>query len=175
MGYSRGVSQGSTAGRLLVATPPLVDPNFDRTVVYVIEHNHLGALGLVINRPTAEVTPAELGDWDEFVSPPATLFGGGPVQPEAIIGLAETDGGVRTVDLAAAPAGVRRVRMFRGYSGWSPGQLDAELLAAAWIVCAADTGDLFLSEPQEIWRAVLRRQGGTTAWLASTPDDLSMN
>ncbi len=181
----------STKGRLLLATPPLVDPNFDRTVVYMLEHNEQGALGVVVNRPTDEDDVEGLGAWCDLLSGPAVVFSGGPVEVGALIGLAwndaahpstagrPTDTGISTVDLREAPTEVapvfERFRLFRGYSGWSPGQLDAELEVGAWIVLAAEVADVFCPEPDELWRDVLRRQGGRLAWIANAPDDLSTN
>lgn len=181
----------STAGKLLVATPPLVDPNFDRTVVYMIEHNDQGAIGVVINRPTDEDTISGLERWFDRLTPPATVFSGGPVELDALIGLAcgectgESGGwalsrnGVGTVDLSMSPYELdptpRHLRLFRGYSGWAPWQLDGELEAGAWIVLDALPSDPFSEQPDELWRSVLRRQGGRLAWIAQAPDDLSSN
>ena len=191
MVQNRHVIHTSISGRLLVATPPLVDPNFDRTVVYLIEHNDQGALGVVINRPSEEDRLSGLDVWHDLMSPPAVVFGGGPVGPDALIGLGWTgsgdrhDGwsmwrkGIGTVDLSREPyevsPPVERLRLFRGYSGWGPWQLDAELQAGAWIVLDAEPEDPFSPEPGALWRAVLRRQGGRLAWLANAPDDLASN
>jgi putative transcriptional regulator len=182
LGHDDSVPANSTKGKLLLATPPLVDPNFDRTVVYMLEHNDQGALGVVVNRPTDEAAIEGLDVWCELLSPPAVVFAGGPVELDALIGLAWTgdaDAQVEAVDLGeppteAAPV-LARFRLFRGYSGWSPGQLDAELEAGAWIVLAARTTDVFCEDPDGLWRAVLRRQGGRLAWIADAPDDLSAN
>jgi putative transcriptional regulator len=65
--------------------------------------------------------------------------------------------------------------VFQGYSGWAPGQLDAELSVGAWMVLPAEPADVFGPSPETLWRDVLRRQGGRTAWLANAPDDLSAN
>ena len=72
-------------------------------------------------------------------------------------------------------ASVEAVRIFRGYAGWGPGQLENEIDAGAWLVLDAEPGDLFDAEPDVLWRTVLRRQGGRLAWLADAPDDLSAN
>lgn len=80
----------NTKGRLLVATPVLDDPNFARTVVYVIEHHDDGALGVVINRPSAEVLDEPLDRWVDVQTAPPTVFSGGPVEPDALIALAKT-------------------------------------------------------------------------------------
>lgn len=190
VGHDRTVIHHSAAGRLLVATPPLVDPNFDRTVVYLLEHNDQGALGVVINRPTGQDELPGLDAWIEASARPGVVFNGGPVEPDALIGVAwapgdEEDGwasrrnGLGTVDLSRDPDELspqpQRVRLFRGYSGWAPWQLDGELEAGAWIVLDAEAEDLFTGSPDELWRSVLRRQGGRLAWVADAPDDLSAN
>lgn len=182
-----------TKGRLLVATPPLDDPNFDRTVVYVLEHHTEGALGVVLNRPTDEALGEPLERWEDLQTIPQQVFEGGPVEPEALIALAlsntvlpePTDelspvsGRVASADLSTDPAFiagvVSAVRVFRGYAGWGPGQLEVEIAAGAWLVLDAEPEDVFATRPDELWRSVLRRQGGRVAWLATAPDDLSAN
>lgn len=182
-----------TKGRLLVATPPLEDPNFDRTVIYVLEHHDEGALGVVVNRPTEEVLGEPLDRWSELQAEPASVFQGGPVEPNALIALALSDrpvdeptdelspvaGRVSSADLSTDPAfvaaQVSAVRVFRGYAGWGPGQLEAELEEGAWLVIDADPDDIFDHSPDALWRRVIRRQGGRLAWLAEAPDDLSAN
>jgi putative transcriptional regulator len=88
-------------------------------------------------------------------------------------------GDLGSVDLTGDPgilaAGVTAMRVFRGYSGWGPMQLDDELGEGTWMVFAAESGDVFASDPTSLWRDVVRRQGGRTAWLANAPDDLSTN
>ena len=79
----------TTKGRLLVATPVLDDPNFTRTVIYVIEHHDDGALGLVLNRPSFEQLGDPLDRWVEVQSAPRQVFSGGPVEPDALIALLE--------------------------------------------------------------------------------------
>jgi putative transcriptional regulator len=182
-----------TKGRLLVATPPLDDPNFDRTVVYILEHHADGALGVVVNRPTEEQLGEPLERWSDLQAAPAAVFDGGPVEPNALIALAlahepidePTDelapisGRVASADLTTDPAfvagQVTAVRIFRGYAGWGPGQLEGELEAGAWLLLDAIPDDIFDDHPDVLWRTVLRRQGGRLAWLADAPDDLSAN
>lgn len=184
----------SCKGRLLVATPPLGDPHFDRTVVYMLEHNAAGAIGVVLNRPTADECPASLTEWAPLLSEPRGLFSGGPVDHDAIIGVARvrepgstewhviaSSGGVAigSVDLSNSPEDVDGeiigLRLFRGYSGWAPSQLDDELGARMWMVFDAVPDDVFTDEPDDLWRRVVRRQGGRVAWAADAPDDLSHN
>ena len=182
-----------TKGRLLVATPPLEDANFDRTVIFVLEHHDDGAIGVVINRPSYEALDEPLDRWIELQSVPSSVFSGGPVEESALIALAETKqpmvdhgeylspivGTIASADLTADPAlvaaEVRGVRVFRGYAGWGPGQLEGEIEAGAWLVLDSEPGDVFSDEPDELWRTVLRRQPGRLAWLADAPDDLSAN
>src|SRR3989442_5701458 len=80
--------EGSHRGRLLVATPPLVDPNFDRTVILLLEHGDEGALGIVLNRPSDTVLATVLPEWCDHASAPGVVFSGGPVAPEAVIAFA---------------------------------------------------------------------------------------
>lgn len=182
-----------TKGRLLVATPPLEDPNFDRTVVFVLEHHDEGAIGVVINRPTEEGLDEPLDRWAELLAEPGVVFAGGPVETDALIALAlassEPDdateeyspiaGRIVSADLTADPAiaasVLDTVRVFRGYAGWGPGQLEGEIATGAWLVLDPDPDDLVSTEPADLWRTVLRRQPGRLGWLANVPDDLSSN
>lgn len=193
--HNGGVIPGTvlTKGRLLVATPPLDDPNFDRTVVYMLEHHDEGAIGVVINRPTEETLGEPLDRWDDLQADPGAVFLGGPVEPDALIALAfakspvvepsdqlsPVSGQVASADLTTDPAFVaglvNSVRVFRGYAGWGPGQLEGEIEAGAWLVLDAEPEDVFAATPDHLWRTVLRRQGGRLAWLADAPDDLSAN
>ena len=182
-----------TKGRLLLATPPLEDPNFDRAVIYVLEHHDEGALGLVLNRPSIEELVEPLHAWADLQSDPSLVFSGGPVEPDALIALARTsspvdepgeylapvNGEIASADLAADPllvdADITALRVFRGYSGWGPGQLEGEIEAGAWLILDTEPDDVFTPSPDELWRTVLRRQRGRLAWLADAPDDLAAN
>jgi len=184
---------GPTKGRLLVATPPLEDPNFDRTVVFVLEHHAEGAIGVVLNRPSVESLDEPLDRWIDLQTAPSSVFEGGPVEQNALIALAQTPqplehsddnlspiaGTIASADLTADPALVAAVvtgvRVFRGYAGWGPGQLESEIENGAWLVLDSEPGDVLSGEPDELWRSVLRRQPGRLAWLAEVPDDLTMN
>ena len=179
----------SLKGRLLVATPALFDPNFRRTVVLVGEHSDEGAMGLVLNRPS-DVTVGEA------VPPLAPVAGaeslvhvGGPVQPEAVLVLAEFDDPEAAATIVVGDVGfassdgeldevagvTRRARVFAGYSGWGPGQLEAELEEESWLVEPADGVDLFPGADDDLFGSVLRRKGGTYRMLALMPEDPSTN
>lgn len=172
-----------------MATPPLADPNFDRTVVLMLEHTSDGAFGLVINRPSSALVDEVFERWSDSVRSPAVVFVGGPVQPEAMIALAtgplEPSEGwspvldhLGTADLSRPPADLPElgpVRVFAGYSGWSAGQLEGELRGGAWIVVDAEPDDVFCDAPAQMWRQVLARQPGELSWLANYPDDVGVN
>jgi putative transcriptional regulator len=181
----------SARGRLLVATPTLSDPNFLRTVVLVLEHGDDGALGVVLNRPSETVVGQALPDWSGLASDPDVVFVGGPVGPDAAIGLARarssehTDGWaplfgpLGTIDLGRNPVDllvdVQNLRVFAGYAGWSGGQFDGELDSGDWFVVDAAPDDVFTSEPDALWASVLRRQGGRLAMFATAPPHPSVN
>jgi putative transcriptional regulator len=184
------MTEPPTKGMLLVATPPLADPNFDRTVVLVLEHSDAGAVGLVLNRPSETPVADALPGWEELAAEPATVFAGGPVSTDAAIALGSARhidagagwealvGDVGTIDLHREPDDVATeiaaVRIFAGYAGWGPGQLEDELAANAWLVVPAWPDDA-LGDPGDLWRRVLLRQGGRVAWLANAPLDPSLN
>lgn len=180
----------NTRGHVLVSVPALPDDNFDRTVVYVIDHDEHGAIGVVLNRPSSLAVPEELRIGPSWASPPV-MFEGGPVTPEAVIvlgrrklgealvGAAPVSG---TITVLAADAvhersvgGVELLRAFVGYAGWGPRQLDMEIEAGVWVVLDVLPDDVFSGTPEDLWRAVLTRQGGRLASIARHPLDPSVN
>ncbi|WP_229399610.1 YqgE/AlgH family protein [Micromonospora okii] len=187
-----GRAMESMTGRLLVATPTLKDPNFDRTVVLLVAHEPGGALGVVLNRATEMPVVDVLGDWSYLARHPAVLFEGGPVQPDSAICLArmrtpgqrlrgfhQVSGAVGTIDLSADPERMREsiggIRVFAGYSGWGTGQLEQEIEDGSWFVLDALPGDAFVDRPDDLWPMVLRRQGGMLAAVAHFPPDVALN
>jgi putative transcriptional regulator len=178
----------SLKGQLLIAGPALVDPNFRRTVVLVGEHSEEGALGLVLNRASEATVDQAVPELTPVVDSFATVHFGGPVQPSAIVVLAdfvEPDrAGALVLDsVGFLPAEIdpdtlgelRRARVFAGYAGWGPGQLDDELEEGSWIVEPARPEDVFTDEPDELWGEVLKRKGGPYGVLALMPYDPSLN
>lgn len=188
--HDPGAPPTRTRNRLLVSVPALPDDNFDRTVVYMIDHEDSGAIGVVLNRPTGSEVPEELRIGPAWASPPV-VFSGGPVSPEAVIMLGRRQLGARqrgasavggTVAVLSADAvadrdveGVDLLRAYAGYAGWGPSQLDGELSAGVWVVLDALPDDVFSAEPQNLWRRVLSRGGGRLAAIARHPDDPSVN
>ncbi len=179
----------STAGRLLVASPLLGDPNFERSVILMLEHDSSSALGLVLNNPTLTRVDEMLPQWSHVVTDPDVFFIGGPVSHESVVCLgrstdddasfAKVVGDVGTVDLnehpETYPVALDEIRVFAGYSGWGPGQLEGELAQDAWFVVDAQDSDAFSAQPDDLWSTVLGRQRGPMAWLANYPVDPSLN
>jgi putative transcriptional regulator len=176
----------STRGQLLIAGPGLLDPNFFRTVVLIVEHSDEGALGLVLNRPSETAVGGAVSELESLLDPDDLLFIGGPVQPSSLIVLGEFedpgDAALLAFDdigvLAGTgeePAGLRRGRAFVGHSGWGPGQLEAEVERGDWFLEPALSADAFTEEPLELWASVLTRKGGTYALVARMPTDPSVN
>jgi putative transcriptional regulator len=180
----------SVRGQLLIAGPRLVDPNFFRTVVLVIEHSEDGAFGLVLNRPSETSVGEAVPELETLIDPDEPLHIGGPVQPSTVITLAR----FADVDEAALAAfddiGVLgtggppiedmadrllTARAFVGHSGWGPGQLEAELETGDWILEPARAEDVFSADPLELWSTVLTRKGGSYALVARMPMDPSLN
>jgi putative transcriptional regulator len=191
------MDDGISTGRLLVATPQLADPNFRRSVVLIVEHEpEGGTLGVVLNRPTQVPVDQILPPWSELVTGPSVVFQGGPVALDSALALAQVPGtdeplGWRALDGTPAVARVglvdldippeilapevARLRVFAGYAGWGTGQLQSEIDEGAWYVLPAESGDVFAEDPDELWPAVLRRQGGELAFVATYPEDPSLN
>jgi putative transcriptional regulator len=179
----------SVRGQLLIAGPPLLDPNFWRTVVLIVEHNDDGALGLVLNRPSETSVGEAVPQLASLLDPEEQLFIGGPVQPSAVLVLAEfedpTDAALVAFDdvgvLGTGPseeeltAGIRAGRAFLGHAGWGPGQLDGELERGDWILEPAKLEDAFSAQARGLWADVLTRKGGSYALVARMPADPSMN
>ena len=180
----------SHAGRLLVATPLIADPSFERTVVLLLAHGTEGSFGVILNRPSATPIDDLVPGWADEACAPAVLFIGGPVGRDAVVGLARCAGGegpgfeavlgdCGTVDLHAVPqpgaAPWTELRLYAGSAGWGAGQLEDEVAEGAWWLLDACPQDVATTDPANLWREVLRRQHGEVAWFANHPDDPSAN
>ena len=180
--------EDSLRGKLLIASPALVDPNFARTVVLITEHNNEGAMGVVLNRPSETAVEDVASELSELVVD-EPVFIGGPVQPQALVVLAEFNDPEAAAWIVAAEVGfvsaeseyddlaraIRRGRVYAGYSGWGAGQLEGELAEDAWIVEPPMPAELFPDDPLTLWQDVLARKGGQFALIARMPDDPSLN
>lgn len=191
------MTEQSLSGRLLAATPQLGDPNFRRTVVLIVEDDlEEGTLGVVLNRPTEVPLDQVLESWTSLATGPQVVFRGGPISPNSALALALIPGSVEPVgwrsldgtpmmsklglvDLGAPPellvGGISSMRVFAGYAGWGAGQLKDEIDEGAWFVLPGDPADAFAADPEHLWQAVLRRQGGDLALVATFPDDPMWN
>jgi len=181
-------------GRLLIAAPLLTEDTFKRTVVYLLEHDSSGTVGVVINRPSRTPVGQVLPLGQDAVSEPSVVFGGGPVLVDGALCLGQVGGdevsedessvrrltdGLATVDLDADVALITglttQLRIFAGHAGWSAGQLDGELAQGAWFVVTGFAADVFSEEPRELWSRVLRRQPPPLNLVATYPPDPSLN
>ena len=179
-------------GMLLVATPALLDPNFADTVVLLLDVDENGALGVVLNRPSAVPVAEVLADWRDVVAEPEVLFHGGPVSTEGAlavallrepdevpVGFREVFGQLGVVDLDTPVELVdgtfEGLRIFAGYAGWGAEQLVGEIEEGSWYVVPAQPPDVFRMDPTDLWRDVLRRQPGELAWHSTRPVDPDLN
>jgi putative transcriptional regulator len=179
----------SLKGQLLLASPGLFDPNFRRAVVLITEHNDEGAAGLVLNRPSETPVADAVPDLVPLVGDEEPVYVGGPVQESAVLVLAEfddpDDAALLVVDdvgfvpgdgdFGLIAASTRRARVFAGYAGWGPGQLEAELEESSWIVESSTGPSLFPEADDDLWARVLRDKGGLYRVVAMMPDDPSLN
>ena len=179
----------SLAGQFLIASPSILDPNFQRAVVFITAHTEDGAVGVILNRRSdatvGEAVPqlASLTDRDDAV------FVGGPVNPEGVAVLAEfhdpDEAGVVVIDdigfvaldeaLEVGSPELERTRVFAGVAGWGPEQLEDELERDDWILEPAALDDIFTEDPDGLWSAILRRKGGQYELVARMPLDPSLN
>lgn len=181
----------SLTGQLLVASPLLGDPNFAGAVILLIQHGPEGALGVVLNRPTPVDVAEVLPTWEPYASGPGVLFQGGPVGLNNALALAAVPGldeplgwqrvtaGLGLVDLDAPPeilvGELSAMRIFAGYAGWGPGQLEEEIDEGGWFIVDAEPGDAFMADPDSLWRHVMRRQRSDLALMSTFTEDPSLN
>ncbi len=177
---------------LLLAAPTLLDPNFVDSVVLLLDVNPEGALGVVLNRPSALPVAEVLGEWGDVVDEPEVLFQGGPVSTDGALAVAlalpggQDAAGFQPVfdrlgllDLDTPSelvvGTVDRLRIFAGYAGWGAGQLQDEIDEGAWYVVPALAEDVFCLDTGGLWREVMRRQPGDLALHATRPADPELN
>lgn len=180
----------SLKGQLLLDGGKLGGSFFHRSVVLVCQHDEEGAFGLVLNRPTpTKIGEAVVADLPEVLKD-QILFLGGPVQTNALSYLhsdiflphasvmpnLELGHSLDAlVELAQSNSPTQKVKVFAGYAGWSPGQLDDEMRRKAWLTHPATLELVFSDEPEKLWATILRCKGPEYRLLAETPEDLSWN
>lgn len=185
-------------GMLLVSTPLIKDPHFDRSVVYILRHNQDGSLGVILNHPAPEELQVQLrpevSELFPFVKLDSLLcMIGGPVatreqyillgygiKPPRAPELVEISDGIYSMDLSetteSAFNDLIEVRLYCGYAGWDAGQLESELLIGGWVVLEpVGIQDIFCDPGCDLWAKVLKRQGGKLAAMANYPENLSVN
>lgn len=163
------------SGKLIVATPLIRDPRFEHTVIYMVEHDAEGAMGLIINRPLGSGPIAALldrmGVETDGTGAQITVHYGGPVDGSMGFILHTSDysseGTIKVDDKVALTAradvlrdiaegkGPRRSRLVFGYSGWGPGQLESEMARHSWIVVPADENVLFDDDYDSKWQRAI--------------------
>ena len=172
----------SLRGQLLIAAPSLFD-YFRRTVLLILEHTDDGAMGVVLNRASETTVEEAVPALAHLASEGDLVHVGGPVSPEAVVALGDFEepeeagthvaGTLGLVDPDRPHPSLRRLRVYAGYAGWAPGQLDGELDQGAWIVERAAPDDPF--SEGDLWSDALKRKGGAYSVLATMPADPSMN
>jgi len=166
------------AGGFLVAKPTILDPNFSRTVVLVTQAPDGAILGVILNRPTKQSLAEILPGNERLARFTAPLYFGGPVEPAGLFAVFRGTGDpgpsfpvIEDVRLALQPATVEQLllkppealRLFVGYAGWAPGQLDGELARGDWWTVKADADSIFRKNTDTLWDELSRRAQSVTA------------
>ncbi len=179
------MSVDSLAGTFLVATPVIGGDIFWQSVVLLLEHDESGAVGVILNAQTDAAIDEHLPGVGLVASDPANVFIGGPVQPDVAVILVRSFGAdflrpsalgdIGIVDHDDLPDDIVDLRVFAGYAGWDPGQLEAELAQGAWWVVPADRADVFTGDPETMWDRVVAAAPGRIPLHRTYPVDLSTN
>jgi putative transcriptional regulator len=180
-----------TPGDLLISHVVLRDGVFDFTVVLILDADESGTLGVVLNRVAEVSLGSVLPDWVIAVSEPKVLFDGGPVSPNGAICLASVPGdeeppgwrrlfgriGLLHLDtpVELVVGAFDALRIFAGYAGWGPGQLEVELAGDAWFVARVRHDDIFGIDQRDLWRRVLRRQDPDVAIYSTWTEEPDLN
>jgi putative transcriptional regulator len=178
-------------GQLLLDSGQLGGSFFQRTVVLVCRHDGEGAFGLILNRSTNnKVGEMIIADLPETLKE-SPLYLGGPVQPTALsflhtenfipdasvlpnLGLEHSLDALIEIGESFSPT--KKVKMFAGYAGWSPGQLENEMKHQSWLTFPASLELIFETPPEQLWQKILKSKGGwKNKLLAQMPEDLSLN
>ena len=179
------MDETALAGQFLVATPIIATPPFTRAVVLLLEHDDSGAIGLVLNNPTDLVVEEHISGIEDSLSDPGIVFLGGPVSTDTAIALGHGSGvgflrpsalpAIGIVDLEHTHDRLQDLRIFAGYSGWDPDQLESEIHSGAWWVLFPDLDEIFTSDIDGMWERTVERGPGTLPLYATYPSDPSDN
>ncbi len=180
----------SYTGKILLAEPFMMDPNFKRTVTLICEHTKEGSIGFVLNRRLQVSIDELIEEFPDFHSP---VFYGGPVQEDTVhylhnVGDLLEDSQKITTGLywggnfeklkfliSAKLVKPENIRFFVGYSGWSPQQLEEEQKSGSWIVTDMHANYLFKSNPDQLWQQIMALKGKAFSVIAQMPDSISWN
>ena len=177
-------------GQFLLDGGKLAGSYFHRSVVLICQHDPEGAFGLIVNRPTdKKVGEALVADLPDTLKE-QPLFLGGPVQPQAMSYLHADiflpDANVLPnlnldhslddlVELGGSFSPTQQLKVFAGYAGWSPGQLDDEMRRGAWLTHPASVELVFGGDDKNLWASLVRNMGWQYRLLSEQPEDLSWN
>ncbi len=179
-----------TKGKVLIAEPFMLDPNFKRGVILLCEYEKEGGVGFILNKSLDMGVTELIADFPKF---DATVYYGGPVQKDTIHYIHNV--GDLLEDSSEISPGVfwggdfeklkflisseliepKNIRFFVGYSGWSETQLEDEIELGSWVIGDMDSNYLFKNKPQSLWKKVLKDKGDAYTVIAQMPDALSMN
>ena len=198
-------SPESLKGYLLISENHMLDPNFSETVVLILEHNHEGAFGLVVNRRSRLCLHDISSQFSKIPESILHIHMGGPVQQEYLFvlhsempeGHESSPEALRPVEgvifepsfshvekyfddaywgsLSLPPDDYPKMHLYLGYSGWGPGQLEDEMQAGSWIFHPAQADIVFHNNPEQGWREALRAKGGIYKIFANSKQDPSLN
>ena len=184
------VREDVTSGKVLLAEPFMLDPNFKRSAVLLCEHNKEGSIGFIMNKPLDMRIDELIEDFPEFDS--EVLFGG-PVQTDTIHYVHNVgellEGSIKVFDgvywggdfeklkflISSDLINPEQIRFFVGYSGWSEGQLTDEMIYGSWVLANMDANYLFKSKPNQLWQQVMHNKGDAFTVIAQMPETVSWN
>lgn len=181
-------------GSLLVSSPDMRDDTFGRTVIYLVQHDMRGTTGVILNQQSTIAVHNVLPEWEPFCSKPATFYVGGPVEPQAAVGLARLQPGCQMIDreqgqhiegrsylvnldanLGSVAPMLESFRIYVGYCAWVPGQLADELERGDWYVTDSLPQDFGTDNKTDLYSQVLRRQEWPLNLYSTRPIDPKMN
>ncbi|PHN03737.1 YqgE/AlgH family protein [Flavilitoribacter nigricans] len=184
------IEKGIENGKVLLAEPFMLDPNFRRSAVLLCEHNEEGSVGFIMNKPLRMRIDELIEDFPEFDS---EVFFGGPVQTDTIHYVHNVgemlDESRYVVDgvywggdfsklkflISSKLIQPENIRFFVGYSGWSEGQLADEMNLGSWVSANMDANYLFKSIPSRLWEQVMYNKGDVYTVISQVPEDFSWN
>jgi putative transcriptional regulator len=179
----------SYKGKILISTPDISGDIFSRSVVLVVEHNEQGAFGLILNKKNSQMS-SKFKDFFDFK---IEVYDGGPVENDKVFFIIRGKKVTETFTeithefyltedieniISAVLNGelnINDVKIFSGYSGWSPLQLDDEIQKKVWTVVDVYNLDYTLPNDQTLWKSIMQNLGGEYLLWANSPEDISLN